>query len=68
MHFLDAYAQVETPQYSQQQLVSAAKLIIRPMLERSFDAEEKLLNQEILGSMVKHIFDAPEDISGAPAP
>lgn len=62
MHFLDAYA--NTAAYPQEQLVVAAKLLIRPMLEKAFDEGEALLDQDILNSMIKHIFDAPDDSAG----
>ena len=64
-HFLDAYASTENPTYSQDQLVAAAKLLICPMLEKAFDEGEMLLDQDILNSMIKHIFDAPDDTAGA---
>ena len=63
-HFMAAYADVKTPRYSQDHMVAAAKLLVLPILEASFDRGEEVVNGELLDSMVKHIFDAPDDLAG----
>lgn len=68
-HFLKAYAEVKAPPHHPQDLLAAAaKQLIRPMLEKSFDRGEALLDPEILDGMVKHIFDAPDEVASGHLP
>ena len=59
-----AYADVKAPRYSQDHMVAAAKLLVLPILEASFDRGEDVVDGELLDAMVKHIFDAPDDLAG----
>jgi hypothetical protein len=64
-YFIECYGQRSRPE---EQLVQIARLLILPMVNAGFDADEKIVDEEMLALVVSSMFDPPEDLAGTPHP
>lgn len=60
-HFLALFIGKKVPQ---EQLVSAVKLVIIPMLERAFEQNQPVVDDTSLNTIITQLFDPPDDIAG----
>ena len=63
LYFLDAYVGNTEISYPEEQLIVAARLLIKPLLERTFQKETPPVNDEILQLIVTRLFENPENTS-----
>ena len=62
---MDAFRARSRPQ---EQLVQAARVLVRPMLEAGYAAGEAVVDTAMLADMVASMFDAPEELAGTECP
>jgi hypothetical protein len=68
-YFLDAYANRQQRGYTEGQLVEAARLLVRPLVEKSLEASQEVIDADIIDTFSKHIWGvANEDASIPPPP
>ena len=63
MYFLDAYIESGEPVYPEDQLIIAARLLIKPLLEKTYEKKASPVDNEILKLIVSRLFDNPENTS-----
>ena len=65
--FLDAYKNRVARGYTQGQLVEAARLLVRPLVQKSLEAGEEVIDVGIIDAFSTHIWGvASEDASNSP--
>ena len=62
-YFIEAFRERKR---SQEQLVCAAKLLIRPMLAASYERGEAVVDKDVLDIMIQHMFEPPEELASMP--
>ena len=63
LYFLDAYVGKGEISYPEEQLIIAARLLIKPLLEKTYEEKASPVDDEILKLIVCRLFDNPENMS-----
>ena len=63
LYFLDAYKGEGEISYTEEQLIAAARLLIRPLLEKGYQNKALPVDDGILELMVARLFNSPEQSS-----
>lgn len=63
LYFLDAYIGSGEMSYPEDQLIIAAKLLIKPLLEKTYEKKAPPVDNEIIRLIVSRLLDNPENAS-----